>query len=529
MVRVGGDRGAPHLGSRDSAIVQRRRRPSIFAVSNLDQAQSASAVVGLESAPAHSPLRLPMPNVSPVNLYFPTQEPSSPDDTRMLLAQQVGDVGIWEWDISTGRVWWSDQNYRLFGVDVGEPVTHDVFVSCLHPDDVTSIIADTRKVLDGALPYETEFRVVHPDGAVRWILARAKVEHDAHGLPRRIVGVNFDLTERRVRELSQCEMQERLCLAVETEDLGLWDWNITTGEVWSSERLQTMLGYEPGEMRSHIQSWEKLIHPDDKGEVLRGLAASLEGRATAWSQDCRLRAKDGSWPWVAIHGRVREHDGNGAPVRAVGTIANVTDRKSREAQREVLVGELNHRLKNTFAIVQALANLTARFAESVPDYQQRFSQRLATVARMQNLRMDRNHGTDLRQLLRSELEVYDDAGVKRVELEGPDLVLPARVSVSIALMAHELTTNAIKHGSLSVPEGRVSVTWSIERTTGSDRLQLAWTEAGGPCVGPPKRKGFGSMLIQRALTDETGGDIRVEYDPEGLRLLLSMPLQGATG
>lgn len=206
------------------------------------------------------------------------------------------------------------------------------------------------------------------------------------------------------------------------------------------------------------------------------------------------------------------------------TFSDITDRKRAEEHREILVGELNHRLKNLMATVQAVASQTLNSAMSVDDARQAFESRLIALGKAHDL-LTKQHwvGADLRDLVSATVEPHSSDS-NRFRIEGPHVRLVPAPALAIAMALHELATNATKYGSLSTPDGRVDIAWQLGGDEGDRRLSFRWTEIGGPPVAPPIRKGFGSRMIQRVLAAELGGEVRVAYDPSGVICLIDAPL-----
>src|SRR5215210_4835226 len=205
--------------------------------------------------------------------------------------------------------------------------------------------------------------------------------------------------------------------------------------------------------------------------------------------------------------------------------AYLLERKQSEEHQALLIRELQHRVKNTLATVQALLRATSRSASTVEDFRQVFEARVLSLSRTHNLLVETTWRTALlRDILQSELVPYDDGAGTRVLLTGPTVELPAELALPIGMAIHELTTNAAKYGAFSTPRGWLEVEWDVRGTDGSRRLALRWTEHDGPPVEAPSRKGFGSSLIQRLLTMQCKAEIKFAYDRPGLRFQMSVPL-----
>ena len=228
------------------------------------------------------------------------------------------------------------------------------------------------------------------------------------------------------------------------------------------------------------------------------------------------------------------HGGNADPRGERGGRGAGPRRPARgEADRRqhLMLQELNHRVKNTLATVQALAALTARETTDLSTYRSRLVERLSGLARTHALLTEANwQGAELADLLRSELSIHDSrprSATARIALEGPPVSIPAAKAPALGMVIHELATNAAKYGALSVPEGRLRVSWtrSCRGDAGEPMLDLLWDEVGGPPVTPPTCEGFGTRMIRQGLARQLGATVRTDFAPAGLRLTLSMPLE----
>ena len=211
------------------------------------------------------------------------------------------------------------------------------------------------------------------------------------------------------------------------------------------------------------------------------------------------------------------------------TFTDVTSLVRAEEHQRLLVDELNHRVRNMLTVVLSLAANTARRATSIEQFTQTFIGRVTALNKAYALVSDNGWQTvPLRELAIEELAPVMSDGGHDVVLDGPEILVAPRQALAIGMALHELTTNAVKHGALSVPEGKVRVQWSIRDHDGQERLTLEWIESGGPLVHPPTRRGFGVTLIERGLAHDLGGTVRVEFRPEGLLAQIEAPLAAAT-
>ena len=209
-----------------------------------------------------------------------------------------------------------------------------------------------------------------------------------------------------------------------------------------------------------------------------------------------------------------------------GILRDITERKRSEEHQLLLMGEIDHRAKNLLAAIQAMILLTKPSARSVDAYAGTLTGRLHAMARAHDLlAREKWSGARLHELIRNEFAAYVGDGGEAVEITGADVLLRPRAAQTLSLALHELTTNAAKYGALSVAEGRVAIRTAIETTPAGRTLVLSWTETGGPEVVPPDRRGFGSLMIERSIGHELDGDSSLEFDREGVRCVLRVPLK----
>ncbi|MEO9190719.1 MAG: CheR family methyltransferase, partial [Acetobacteraceae bacterium] len=203
-------------------------------------------------------------------------------------------------------------------------------------------------------------------------------------------------------------------------------------------------------------------------------------------------------------------------------IEDVTERRAGVAHQEMLMGELSHRIKNTLATVQAISDQTLRSSASMDDFRQAFEGRLNALAEVHDLLVDKNWvGTEIGQIVARTLEPYRTENANRIAAHGSRLTMRPQKGVALAMILHELATNAAKYGALSVPDGRLAVTW--HRDDYGTKIRVEWRETGGPPVSPPAHQGFGTKMIERGTAHELGGEARIEYKADGVRCELIFP------
>jgi two-component sensor histidine kinase len=205
------------------------------------------------------------------------------------------------------------------------------------------------------------------------------------------------------------------------------------------------------------------------------------------------------------------------------SIVDATERRQHEAEKDVLLGELRHRMKNLLALVQAMAPQTTAVGRSGEDYRDAFLGRFNALVPAHDAAFSQDGETDLQEVLQRTLEPYTKGPTGFLVESGPAVSLASGQIMSLSLILHELATNAIKYGALSTPTGQIRVRWAVEEAS-APSLRLVWQESGGPPVAPPASSGFGTQLIEFAVSRELGGRVELNYAPAGLALEIVVPL-----
>jgi two-component sensor histidine kinase len=217
---------------------------------------------------------------------------------------------------------------------------------------------------------------------------------------------------------------------------------------------------------------------------------------------------------------VPRFDSAGTYLGHIGVSRDVTEEREAESQQRLLIDELNHRVKNTLAVVQSLAWQTLRNAAVPQEVRTAFEQRLMALAAAHDVLTAKNwQAASLEVIIRRGIEALS-IEPERVSIAGPLLRMPPKTAVSLAMAVHELATNARTYGSLSVPEGRVEIAWEAYAA----RFELTWSEHGGPAVAAPAAEGFGTRLLRRGLAAELSGTVTLSYEPGGLVCAIAAPV-----
>lgn len=332
--------------------------------------------------------------------------------------------------------------------------------------------------------------------------------------------------QRLVLQLRESEQLYRG--AVITGRLASWETNMVTRErIWTKEGLE-MFGLDLPNGRGVVggdnDEYRRTLHPDDRHKVAEFHRTADE--IDAYPAEYRIVRSDGRLMWMSGRGRVIERGPDGKARRVANIVVDVTERKKSEERTKLLIDELNHRVKNTLATVQAIIAQTLKDRSPGSDTRETLEARLQSLARSHDLLTRENwEGASLHEVVRQALHPFVRAGDgAQVSMEGRPLRLRPKVALSLGMTLHELATNASKYGALSVETGRIAIRWSGTSVEGKPSLELSWQEEGGPVVQPPARKGFGSRLIEQGLAHELGGHARLQFLPEGVHCTINFPV-----
>jgi PAS domain S-box-containing protein len=328
---------------------------------------------------------------------------------------------------------------------------------------------------------------------------------------------------RQVAEDWLRESKDRLQMALNAAQLGSWQYDPTHRVFSGDARAQEIFDFAENE--AVIEEVMKRVHPDDVEKVLAAIEASLDPVDPKRSAtEFRLRRAHGKVRWVETLG-LAYFEGAGPKrraVRFVGTVADITERKEREEKEHLLMREINHRAKNMLSVVDAIAHQTA--TKNPEDFVERFSKRIQALSANQDL-LVRNewNGVEIEDLVCAQLALFADLIGSRIVVHGPKLCLNAASAQAIGLALHELATNAGKYGALSTDTGRIDISWGSD----GDTFTMSWTEREGPPVSAPKRRGFGTIVMETMAERSVGGVVDLDYASSGLTWRLTCPVANA--
>ena len=420
--------------------------------------------------------------------------------------------------------WFNDQVYAYSGAGLGE-LEGDKWASIVHQDDISAAATAWERSIATGIPYAAEFRLRRHDGTYRWHIARANPALSGDGHVEYWVGANTDIEEQKEAEFALRESELRVKLALAAAQMGVWECDIVNNQfvnLRGDEHATVLLGGTVGQQAS-FEDFAARVHPDDRARLAPAALAALDPESNGiMDLEYRVVLADGSVErWVHARAQVLiEPFGR----RLVGTVRDITQRKENEARQNVLSRELEHRIKNTLAMVSAIATQTLK-GEDIAERRKGFEARLNALAHAHDLLTAKTwQSAPIQSVVEGALTPHM-SGAERFIIEGEHLALSAKQSLSMALTVHELATNAAKYGALSVPSGLVRISWSTKSVNDAGERQFifTWHESGGPTVSKPERTGFGSRLITRVLAADFEGEVRIDYPPEGVTCVLTSP------
>ncbi len=475
-------------------------------------------------------------------------------------------------DLPNGETIYANHAYeRIWGRSVAELCSdRSSWISSVHPEDRTHIL-ERMSHLESAGHHEYEYRILRPDGEFRWISERAVAVRDDNGEVEFIAGTSTDITPRKQAEEGREAARRNLAHLLQTADLVLAATNeaeaiehiadgvcgagwrrvtVSLFEDWKATVVATR-GMDPDAVAHFEQNrpdrsrrMEMYGKPFERFRISRSYLVP-----EAWDllHTDRMFASDESLPlvgdWqptdlayvplrrpggevvgaISINDPVDGRRPDADTLRHLEFFADLAGRVIEgirgEARQARLMRELDHRVRNNLGVVLALSQMTRQTAASMDEFARAFEGRIHTLARThETLAQADWKGTDLEHLLKAIMAPH----IAQVRLEGEPVVFAAKAISPLCMAIHELTTNAVKHGALSVATGEVLVHWHPD---GDRTIELEWIERGGPTVTEPRQLGQGSGLIRGFIEHDLGGDCETSYDPSGFYLRARLPVE----
>ncbi len=445
-------------------------------------------------------------------------------EARFRAMFEVSSVGKIETECETGRFLRANAAMCKFvGYSEAELLATTVW-DITHPDDRERDREPIRRLLTGeSSVFDVEKRYIRKDGKAVWARVTVNLIRDECGRPLHSMAVILDINARKQAEQDLQASKDRLQFALDAAQLGWWQYDPRRRVISWDTRFKEILGVAKDE--APIEELMELVHPNDTEKVWAAIDASLDPTSPRPSVvEHRVRRKDSEFRWAEAHwlAYFEGPEGERRAVRVVGTIQDITERKEREEKEHLLMREINHRAKNMLSVVHAIANQT--MTKNPKDFIERFSERIQALSANQDL-LVRNEwsGVEIEDLVHAQLAHFAGLIGSRIAVHGPRLRLKEASEQAIGLALHELATNAGKYGALSTDAGRVDICWEFD----GDNFAMSWTERDGPPASPPKRRGFGTVVMEAMVERSVDGTVDLDYAPSGLTWRLTCPAANA--
>jgi PAS domain S-box-containing protein len=446
-------------------------------------------------------------------------------EAGLRIALEAGRMGTYRFDVKTGIERWSDGEYEMMGIErTDAPPTREQFLSIVHPDDLHLVEFTTDDQRPEGTSLDSEFRIIRPDGEVRWISAHARAIFGSDGRPAELIGVNQDITEQRRAQEALRSSEERLREFGDASSDMLWIRNAEDLQLeYLSPAFERIYGMSRQDVLrgDNFRSWLELVVREDRDRTLAHIEKVRSGERVVFEHRVQ-RPTDGQIRWLRnTDFPIRGEDGRINRIGGIGQ--DVTELKAAQEHQKLLLAELQHRVRNTLAVIRSIARRTAATSATPEDYAMHLEGRIDAFARVQAAATrDPAAGVDLATMVAEELLYAAAREGDRVRIEGPGLRLRSKAAETIGLAVHELATNAVKYGALAARHGLLDIRWNIDGAT----FRLAWREAGLDApLQPPTRRGFGMEILEKTLAYEFKGRTTITFAPEGLGCEIELPLE----
>lgn len=442
---------------------------------------------------------------------------------RVDMALEAGGVvGIWNLNVAANTMTIEAVEPGSDGVSFRREWSVERSLDNLSPDDRKRVHDGLNASIATGTDFYCRYQDLAFDHEPRWFAAFGKPVLDQRNAVSHLIGVFMNLTEQTKATEALALSDKRFDIVAESIPDIVWSTDAKGRHDYFNRRWHEFTGIAPGDIEP--ETWTGLVHPADERRVMETWTACLE-TGDAYAIDYRFRHHDGRYRWLRVQAKPLRN-AQGAIVRWYGTSTDIDDAKQLEAEREAVAGELDHRIGNLFALVNGLVNVSVREGGALPDVADAIRGRLRALHEAHGLIRRSNTGTatSMGGLLRTLLRPYDD-GSGRVSVSGDDVQVAASAVTPVALVFHELATNAVKYGALCGDEGALGI--ALRRD--GDRLLIDWKER---CLAPSpvsEGAGFGSRLFKAVVEGQLRGTAVRRSTPEGLAIDMSLPLSSLVG
>jgi PAS domain S-box-containing protein len=453
-------------------------------------------------------------------------------EQRLAATYEQATIGISEADEDGRLLRVNEAACRIAGYSREELLGQGSFFERMDPEEAKDERELYRRQVSGEIDrYSLEKRIRRKDGSRIWVSVMSSSVRDRSGRFRYAVRIIQDVSDRKDWEDRLRSSERRLRTLLEGLPAAVYMTDAEGRITFFNQAAVEFSGRVP-ELGSDewCVSW-KLYQPD--GTPLPHdqcpMAVALKEARPIRGAEAIAERPDGTLvPFVPYPTPLFDPDGT--LIGAINMLVDISERKNAESRQKILIDELNHRVKNTLATVQSLARQTARGASSVKEFERRLEGRLIVLSQAHDQLTRGNwQRADLRELLEGTLSAHGEEIGEQVTVAGGAIDLHPKAALTLAMIFHELVTNALKYGSLSQPSGRVRVSWQTEQRTDSTFLRLLWCESDGPVVEVPDRRGFGSRMVERSIPAELNGSAALRFERTGVICELEFPLIESSG
>lgn len=447
-------------------------------------------------------------------------------EERLSLALAAsGIVGAWDLDVSSWRVTADSRFAQMFGfdpVDAERGLPHSQFLDRVHAADRELVLKTTERAIAERGELRAEYRIVDNKGDIRWVLATGKIVGDADG-GQRLPGVVIDITERKAAEAALASSEAGFRTLADTMPQMVWSTRPDGHHDYYNARWYEFTGMPVGSTDG--EGWAGMFHPDDQERAWELWRHSL-ATGDPYQIEYRLRNVSGEYRWTLGRALPIRNEA-GEIIRWFGTCTDIHETKQVAEEREIVAHELSHRIKNIFSVLNGIISLSARSYPEIRPLSEELRRRIVAMGRAHDFVRPHSAASrpsdsqsSLLALVRLLLAPHVGDDEARFRFVGDDTTIDDAAATPLALLFHELGTNAAKYGALARAGGHVLVE---AREEGDDYLIL-WKEIGGdPVDGQPQGEGFGSRLIKLSVEGQLGGRLERRWLPEGLEVSLSVP------
>src|SRR5262245_31638299 len=444
-------------------------------------------------------------------------------NAQLDLAGKITRIGSFTYDHASKKLQLSPGCVVIYGLPEGTlEISREEWRALVHPDDLPRLDAVARRAFaNGERELVLEFQILrHTE--VRWIESRVLISYNEAGTPVRRIGAEIDVTERKKAEQALAERNAQLDLAHKAARVGSYTYDIPAKSMRIARASAAIYGLAHDTLEMTHQQWFARVHRDDMQCLRAEHIRAFKERRPELVNEFRFVRPGGEVGWIEARSLI-DYDHSGRAQRMTGVYIDVTERRKAEDHKSLLIAELDHRVKNVLACVAAVAQHSREFSKSADEFFKVLNGRINALANTHALlSRSRWQGVGLNELVRTELAFC--AKEESALIEGPEVALAAEATQPVAMVLHELATNAAKYGALSNGHGLVSVRWRRpSRGRSRGKLVLEWRETGGPPVVASNAIGYGTSVIRDLIPYELDGIVDYELARDGARCRLEIP------